>query len=170
MAPTPVDIKNTDRAEPSFAMWQTHLTEPEVWESFRTEVDRLIERFIGPGTRFRHRVSGTRTPTVDVSEDETAWRVEAELPGLAETDVEVVVAGDRLMLRGEKRQKHAEADTNFRVSERNYGSFSRSFTIPENVDRDAIAAKLANGVLMVTLPKRPGAESRERRIEIKADT
>ena len=106
-------------------------------------------------------------PAVEISEDDAAWRLTAELPGLSETDVEVVLADDVLTLRGEKKQEREESGKNFHVSERSYGSFSRSFTLPDGVDREGIGAAFAKGVLTVTLPKKPEAKVAEKRIEVK---
>lgn len=170
MAPTPVEVKKSERAGPPWVpeMWQTGLTEPEAWRSFSSEMDRLLERFIGHRAPHVPRVFGARGPAVDVSEDETAWRLKADLPGLAETDIEVVVSGERLTLKGDKRCEQETGGRNYYISERSYGGFTRSFTIPGSVDHDRIEATLAHGVLTVTLPKRPGIEAAERHIEVRA--
>jgi HSP20 family protein len=172
MAPTPVDVKKSERPEPARVqgMRQTELTEADLWHRFRTEMDHVVERFVGHHAPYTHWVFGTRGPAVDISEDETAWRLKAELPGLTETDVEVVVSGEQLTLRGEKRYEQEAGGRNYYISERSYGGFTRSFTIPESVDHDHIEAALANGVLTVTLPKRPGTWTEERHIEVKAAT
>ena len=170
MAPAQVDVTKADPAKPAPVpkTWQNIRSEGESWESFRTEMDRLVERFLGHNVPHMHRMFGTRAPAVDIGEDRTAWWVKAELPGLDETDVEVVLASDMLTLRGEKRRDDEGDATNFHVIERSYGSFKRGFAIPKGIDRDAIAATFSKGVLTVTLPKRPGMETEERHIEVKA--
>jgi HSP20 family protein len=141
-------------------------------------MDRLFDRF-GFGVPSLSRMFMTPpgftapaftvpAPAVEISEDDAAWRLTAELPGLSETDVDVVLADDVLTLRGEKKQEREESGTNFHVSERSYGSFARSFALPDGVDRDGISAAFAKGVLTVTLPKRPEAKAAEKRIEVKA--
>jgi HSP20 family protein len=172
MVPTSVDVKKSERGGPTqtFAMWPAELTEADVWHSFRAEMDRVVEHLIGHHAPHAPRLFGLRGPVVDIVEDETAWRLRAELPGLAETDVEVVVSGQRLTVRGEKRCEQEAGDRNYYISERGYGGFTRSFTIPESVDHDRIDATLAHGVLTVTLPKRPGTTAGERHIEIKPAT
>ena len=170
MASTPVEVK---QAAPAAV--------PDLWNSFRTEMDRLFDRFAGFGVPSLSRMflvppafAGfaapaflARPPAVEISEDAAAWRLTAELPGLAESDVEVVLADDLLTLRGQKKQEREETGTNFHVSERSYGSFARSFVLPDGVDRDGIAASFTKGVLTVTLPKKPAAKAEEKRIEVK---
>lgn len=73
------------------------------------------------------------SPAVDVSEDDAAYKVTAELPGINEKEIEVVVSDDTLTLKGEKRQEKEQKDKNFHLSERSYGSFQRSFTLPRGV-------------------------------------
>jgi HSP20 family protein len=90
---------------------------------------------------------------VDITEDEAAFKLSAELPGLAEKDVQVSLSGDTLTIKGEKRQEREEKEKNYYLSERSYGEFQRAFILPEGVDREKIGAAFTNGVLTVTLPK-----------------
>jgi HSP20 family protein len=71
-------------------------------------------------------------------------------------------------LKGEKRQEKEQKDKNLYLSERSYGSFQRSFAVPENVDRDKIAADFAKGVLTITMPKTAKAVEQQKKIEVKA--
>jgi HSP20 family protein len=170
MAPKPVDVKKS--APPSGmqipAAWESMLAEPEMWLSFRSEFDRLLDRFTGalPGSRPR---LGGHAPAVDITETKDAWLVKAELPGLDEADVEVALCGDQLTLSGEKHEEHETADATCCVSERRYGRFSRSFAVPEGVDREAISASFRKGVLTITLPKREEAKAEPRRIAVKTE-
>ena len=107
-------------------------------------------------------------PAVDVVETEGAWRITAELPGMDEKAVDVTIAGDVLTLKGEKTEEKDEDRTGTRVTERRYGAFARSFTLPPGIDRGAIDAAFANGVLTVTLPKLAAETPAETRIEVKA--
>ena len=168
MATTPVEVK---KAEPGAV--------PDIWQTFRTEMDRLFDRFTAFGVPSLPSIFGTspgfiaptvtlRAPAVEITEDDAAWRLTAELPGLSENDVEVVLTDDVLTLRGEKKQEREEKGKNFHVSERSYGSFARSFTLPDGVNRDGIGADFAKGVLTITLPKKPGTKVAEKRIEVKA--
>jgi HSP20 family protein len=93
------------------------------------------------------------SPAVDITEKEDAFVVTAEVPGMAEPDIEVLLSGDTLTIRGEKKQEREEKGNNLYLSERSYGQFQRAFSLPENVDSEKIAASFSNGVLSVTLPK-----------------
>ena len=154
---------------------------PDAWRSLRTEMDRLFDRFSGgwgmPSLRRMFdvepavRLENTCTmpsPAVDITEDDAVYKVTAELPGMTEKEVEVVVSGSMLTLKGEKRAEEEQEDKNFYLSERSYGAFQRSFSVPEGVDRDKIAADFSKGVLTVTMPKTAKAVEQQKRIEVKA--
>ena len=89
-----------------------------------------------------------------MSETDKAVEVEAEVPGLTEDDVKIELAEGMLTIKGEKRDSREEKKKDYRLNERRYGSFSRSFRVPETVIEDAITADLKKGVLSITLPKR----------------
>jgi HSP20 family protein len=156
-------------------------TVPDVWQSFQREVDRVFDRFSGgidlPWMRrmFDQQPFGgyrasfdVNIPAADFTEDEKAYKITVELPGLDEKSVEVSLSGKQLILKGEKRQEKDEKDNNCYLSERSYGSFQRSFRLPESVDQDKIAATLEKGVLTVTLPKTVEVQKQQKKIEIKA--
>lgn len=107
-------------------------------------------------------------PTVDVSEDEKGYCIEAELPGVDESDVDVTVRDNRLFLRGEKKSQTEKKDANVRMSERQFGSFERTFQLPDDVDSDKIKAEFSNGVLKLKLPKSAKEKSKERKISVKS--
>ena len=107
-------------------------------------------------------------PPIDMSEDDEAYKISAELPGLDAKDVEVSVSGDRLVVKGEKRQQQEEKNKNYYLSERTYGSFERSFELPVSVDRDKIAADFSRGVLTITMPKTAEVQKLQKKIEIKS--
>ena len=92
-------------------------------------------------------------PTVDISETENGFEIRAELPGVAEKDVNVSVTDNLLTIKGEKHQE-AETDAkNYHRVERRYGSFQRSFTLPRHVETDGIKAGFTDGVLTLEIPK-----------------
>ena len=172
MANVPVEVKKTAPA-------QTNV--PDVWHSFRSEMDRLFDR-LGSGFGFpslrrmfdvepawRSSFSFS-TPAIDMSEDEKAYKISAELPGIDAKDIDVSLSGDMLVLRGEKRQEREEKDKNknYHFSERTYGSFQRAFDLPTTVDRNKIAADFSKGVLTITLPKTAEAQKPQKKIEIKS--
>jgi HSP20 family protein len=149
--------------------------------ALREEMDRLFDDFFAgswrspfgrrrfeaePWRRF-HGAFGLGTPAVDLAEDEKAYRITAELPGIAEKDIELTLANGVLTLKGEKREER-ETDKDYHVSERRYGSFQRSFRLPEDVDPERIEAGCKDGVLTVTLPKTEQAQAGKRRIEVRS--
>jgi HSP20 family protein len=106
-------------------------------------------------------------PSVEVTEKGVEILVSCELPGLQKEDVEIVLQNNVLTIRGEKKEERKEESESKRylVYERNYGSFSRSFSLPTNVSADKVNASFSNGVLTIHLPKT--AESKDRLIPIK---
>ena len=168
MADVPVEVKKTA---------PTETTAPDVWGSFRSELDRLFDRFGFPSLRRMFEIEPTWRPTtsftfsapaIDLSEDDNAYRISAELPGLDAKDVDVSVSGNTLVLKGEKRQEKEEKDKNYHFSERAYGSFQRAFELPASIDRDKIAADFSKGVLTISLPKTPDAQQQQKKIEVKS--
>lgn len=90
---------------------------------------------------------------VDIAEDEKNIYIEAELAGLKKEDVKISVEDNVLIIRGERKQENEEKKKNYHRVERVFGSFSRAFTLGENVDKENIEAKYEDGVLHLTLPK-----------------
>ena len=103
-------------------------------------------------------------PSVDLKEDEKAYRIEAELPGMEEKDVEVTLTNNVLTIRGEKRSEQDDAKQ--RYSERYYGQFERRITLDADVEPDKVQAKFKNGVLKIEVPKAEEAQQSARRIPI----
>ncbi len=104
------------------------------------------------------------SPAVDVAESPSQYVFTAELPGTRSEDVHVEIHGNTLTIRGEKRSEREEKDERRRYVERRFGSFSRSFTLPEDADGDRINAGFADGVLTVEVPRIE--ETKPRRIQI----
>jgi HSP20 family protein len=142
------------------------------FQSFRAEMDRLFDSFLGgvPSlTSLRQGISGAQvmTPTLDVKENEKEIVVKADLPGMDEKDVNLTVHNGVLSLRGEKKSEHTDERENYHVMERSYGSFQRSIRLPDTIDEDKAQARFDKGVLTITLPKRPETVSAQKKIEIK---
>ena len=172
MPQVPVEVKKT-----------TPAPAPDVWQSFRSEMDRLFDRFAGgfgfgfpsfrrlfdvePASRSESSFSFS-VPAIDMSEDERVYKISAELPGIDAKDIDVSVSGDTLVLKGEKRQEKEEKDKNYHFSERAYGSFQRAFDLPASVDRNKVAADFSKGVLTITLPKTAEAQKPQTKIEVKS--
>ncbi|HLK26481.1 MAG TPA: Hsp20/alpha crystallin family protein [Caulobacteraceae bacterium] len=106
-------------------------------------------------------------PATDVKETDAAHVLAIELPGLSRDDVDITLDGDVLTVSGHKSEEREDGSTAYRVSERRYGRFERSFPIPPDVQRSAIEAEFKDGLLKITLPRDPAATARRSRIEIK---
>lgn len=138
------------------------------------EMNRLFDDFLpshrhgrsdlapGPGTAWDF------MPEIDVRESRKMIQVTAELPGLAEKDLDVRLDGNLLTIRGEKREEKTDTEGDWTHTERCYGSFVRSVPLGTEVDEAKIAATLKKGVLKITLPKRGGKAAGNGRIEVKA--
>ena len=97
----------------------------------------------------------------DILEKEGNLILRAEIPGVEEKDIDLKLEGNVLTLKGEKRLQDEQERNNFHRMESFYGSFARSFTLPESVDRDHIKAEFKNGILMITVPQKPEVKPRE---------
>jgi HSP20 family protein len=106
-------------------------------------------------------------PHMDVSETDKELRIQAELPGVSENDIDVSLHEDVLTIRAEKKQERKEEREGVHFSERAFGTFQRSLRLPFQVNPDQVQARFANGVLSVTLPKTQPQE-RSRRIQIQS--
>ena len=159
----PVKTEKSDRS-PVPAGWHP-------LETLHKEIDRLFDDFNTGSWRvpfgrsaldfqpfWRSEVNFGAVPAVDVVEKDTGYEITAELPGMDENNVELKVSGGALTIRGEKQEEKEEKKKGYYHSERRFGSFERSFRIPEGVDVDKIEANFKNGVLAVTLPKKPEAQ------------
>ena len=113
-------------------------------------------------------MNGGLTPRTDVSETDEAYAITIELPGVDECDLDVTVAEDTITITGEKKSEREEKEKGRYLSERSYGSFRRSFRLPDDVDAGRIGAGFANGVLTVTMPRSPEARKKVRNIEIES--
>ena len=157
---------------------------PSQWtplESVRREIDRVFDRFhLGAwdfpfGRRgFELELPWPRAsdlaiaPAVDVVENEKEYEITAELPGMDEKNIEIKLSNGTLTIKGEKKEEKEEREKDYYLSERRYGSFMRSFQIPEGVDTGRIEASFAKGVLNVKLPKTAEAQKGEKTISVKA--
>lgn len=134
----------------------------------RAEMDRLFENFIGRGvfgTPVQSQVTQL-TPSIDVRENEKEIVIDAELPGMNENDVQIVVREGVVSLKGEKKSERDEKKDTYHLVERSYGSFERLFRLPEGVNEEQIKADFNSGVLHVVIPKRPEAIKAEKKISI----
>ncbi len=105
------------------------------------------------------------TPAFEVKESNDSYLFKADLPGVKEEDLDISLTGNRLTVSGKREEEKREEDERYYAYERSYGTFSRSFTLPEGVDPEHAEADLSSGVLTVSIPKRP--EVKAKKIEVK---
>jgi HSP20 family protein len=141
-------------------------------DSLHKEMDRLFEDFWkGSGslslmTQPWHH--GSLNPHIDETEDEKAFHVKVELPGMDKDDVDVTLSNGVLTIRGEKKREDEEKGSNFYRKERSFGSFRRSLPVPIDVDEAKVEAKFEKGILYIELPKTEEAIKKIKHISIKA--
>ena len=136
------------------------------FRELRSLQDEMTRLFIGavPSGSGEQMSRGAWNPSVDIFEDKDRLVLEADLPGLNREDFEISVENNVITLKGERKfEKKVEGDNYHRV-ERSYGSFTRSFTLPQTVTAEGATADFENGILRVSLPKRE--ETTARKIEI----
>lgn len=119
-----------------------------------TSFSNVIDRFFNDSVaRAGGSTAYTFLPKVDVFEDEKAFEVHVAVPGMNKEDFKIDVNEDRLTISGERKVKKEKNENHFRSVETQYGSFSRTFSLPENIDKNKIEAEYKNGILELTLPK-----------------
>jgi len=136
---------------------------------FRREMDDLFNRFMSdPWSMDLTKWQGMTgwAPRIDMSETDSEIRVHAELPGIDPKEIDISVEGDLLTLRGDKRQEHEEKQRDYHYVERQYGTFQRTVQLPTSADPNKVDANYRDGVLTLTIAKRP--EAKPRRIEVKS--
>lgn len=106
------------------------------------------------------------TPSVDISETDTAYLVKAEIPGVKKDDVKVSIQDGMLTILGERRQEKEEKGKKFHRIERSYGSFARSFRMPGDADENSVKAEFKDGMLNVTLAKSKKAKPRQVNVSV----
>jgi HSP20 family protein len=134
-------------------------------DRFRGEIDRLFDDFFVQSPLSRSFERGAWMPAVDISETGKEIVVHAEIPGLDAKDIDISLNGRVLTMKGERKQEQEEKEKNYHRIERRYGSFSRSFELPADVDGNKIKAVYKDGVLTVNLPK--AKEQSVKKIEVK---
>jgi len=140
------------------------------WDPFRelyalqNRMNRLFEEQYG--SREDSLTAGAFMPPVDIYEDEHSLQLKLEVPGIDEKDLDVKVENNTLTVSGERKFEKEEKEENFHRIERRYGSFTRSFTLPNTVNTDDINAQYNNGVLTIKLAKRAEAKPKQIKVSI----
>ncbi len=137
---------------------------PSDMASLQRDMNRMFDTFFR-GIEEPTLFNGTWMPAVDVVEENDAYVVKVELPGVNKEDVKITLESNILTIRGEKKAESEVKEKNYHRSERSYGTFQRSFTLPTTVKHDKIDAMYKDGILTVSLPK--VEESKPKQIEVK---
>lgn len=176
-AATKLPVKTEQKGEEKAAV-------PQAWQPFESlhrEIDRLFDDFgrdlwRNPFRRsafdiepfWRRGMKFVAAPAVDIADKGNAYEITADLPGMDEKNIEVKLSNTNLTIKGEKTEEKEEKKKNFYLQERHFGSFERTFGLPEGVDTDKIEAAFQKGVLTITVPKKPEAQKPEKKIDVKA--
>ena len=163
--------KHALRKEPTEISSGFHEWHP--FDTLRHQINKLFDELpfrkvfseFEPFERFATAWAGM--PPVELIEKDNEYEITAELPGLDDKTVEVKLSNGTLILSGEKTEEGEEKERGYHLSERRYGSFKRSFRMPEGVDADKIDAWFEKGILTVRIPKTPEAQKAEKKIVVK---
>lgn len=142
------------------------------WDPFREmtmlqdRMNRLFQDFAPRSAGEEDITAGNFIPPVDVYEDEHNITLKAEVPGIDPKDVDVRLENSVLTIKGERKFEKDEKEENFHRVERRYGSFVRSFTLPNTVDTDSVKADYDNGVLKIQLSKRAEAKPKQIKVNV----
>ncbi len=142
------------------------------WDPFREfitlqdRMNRLFREPFGPEGREESLTTTTFAPPVDVYEDEHNVTLKIEVPGIDEKDIDVRIENNTLTVHGERKFEKEEKEENYRRVERQYGSFTRSFTLPNTVDPDQVHATYDKGVLKISMAKKAEAKPKQIKVNV----
>src|SRR5579864_476014 len=145
------------------------------WEPFRefptmqdrvNRMNRLFRESYSPEGPEEALTTTGFAPLVDIYEDEHNITLKIEVPGIDEKDIDVRIENNTLTVHGERKIETEEKEENFRRVERQYGSFTRSFTLPTTVDAENVSATYDKGVLKIALPKKAEAKPKQIKVSI----
>lgn len=136
-------------------------------EAMSSHLNRLFGRPALPGAAGHDMLKmADWTPSVDISETDKEFLIKAEIPGVKKEDVKVTIESGMLTIKGERKMEKEEKGKKFHRVERSYGSFVRSFRIPDGVDESKVKAEFKDGVMNVALPKSEKAKSKALEIPV----
>ena len=147
----------------------TVITRWDPFREFTTVQDRLSRLFresYGPEGREESLITSGFAPPVDVYEDEHNVTLKIEVPGIDEKDMDVRIENNVLTVHGERKFEKEEKEENFRRVERQYGSFTRTFTLPTTVDAEKVSANNDKGILKIVLPKKAEAKPKQVKVNV----
>jgi HSP20 family protein len=136
---------------------------------FQDRMNRLFNESFNPVTNQESLTAGSFVPPVDVYEDEQGIRLKVEVPGIDEKDIDIRLENNLLTIRGERNLEKETKEENYHRMERSYGSFTRSFSLPNTVNQEDVQASYSKGVLTVHLGKRAEARPKQIKVDIKPE-
>jgi HSP20 family protein len=145
------------------------------WDPFRefstmqdrmNRMNRLFREAYSPEGQEEALTTTTFAPPVDIYEDEHSIALKMEVPGIDEKDIDVRVENNTITVHGERKIEKDEKEENFRRVERQYGSFTRSFTLPSSVDPEQVSADYDKGVLKINLAKKAEAKPKQIKVNV----
>ena len=145
------------------------------WESVRelsamqdrmNRMNRLFRESYSPEVPEEALTTTNFAPPVDIYEDEHTITLKLDVPGIEEKDIDVRIEGNTLTVHGERKIEKEEKEENYRRVERQYGSFTRSFTLPSSVDTGQVNAHYDNGVLKISLAKKTEAKPKQIKVNV----
>ena len=130
------------------------------------DMDSMIHSLFNTDWNFPARNTQDWSPAVDIKETDKSFVLSADIPGLTKNDIKVSIANGKLTVSGERAFQTDQESDNYHYRERRFGTFDRSFNLPENVDEEKISASFKNGILNVTMPKHENILPKEREIKV----
>lgn len=132
----------------------------------KTSLSSLWPSLYEPFRLAGSRIADWLSPASEASQDDIGYRISVELPGVAEEDIHLTVEDGMVEVKGEKKTSREEKGETWYFSERQFGSFTRSFRLPADADQAGVRAEVKNGVLTVVIPKKQQSEPKPKRIPI----
>lgn len=152
------------------SIWGRRDQNGDTFRSLQHEVDRVFDEFTR-GFRIPELASENDlarfSPRLDVTETKDAIKIDVDIPGMEEKDIELTVADKVLSIKGERRTESEDETEGRHVIERSYGAFQRSIPLPFDLDEKKVDARYDHGVLKIVLPKPPEVAARTRKIPVK---
>jgi HSP20 family protein len=136
----------------------------------QNRLNSIFQDFARPNSDAENLNSGSFAPAVDIYEDAHKLSLRIEVPGLKPEDVDISVDNNTMIVRGERRFANEEKEENYHRIERRYGSFVRTFTLPQTVDTENISANYEQGLLSIDIPKKPEAKPKQVKIAVNSSS
>jgi HSP20 family protein len=134
--------------------------------TLQNRINRFVRESYSPEGPEEALTTTTFAPPVDIYEDEHTITLQMEVPGIDEKDIDVRMEDNTLTVHGERKMEKEQKEENFRRIERQYGSFTRSFTLPSSVDRGQVSADYEKGVLKIKLAKKAEAKPKQIKVNV----